>query len=52
MKAGYHILILSIWESLDFLSNEKFMKNTKHGTFIVVTFDSIAFVQLKIDSQN
>ena len=52
MKAGYHISILSILEIARFSRNEKFTKQKKYGTLIVVTFDYIAFVQLKIDSQN
>ena len=37
---------------IGFSNNEKFMKNTKHGTLIVATFTYITFIQLKIDSQN
>ena len=52
MKAGYHISIVSILGIASFLCNEKFTNNTKHGTLIVVTFNYIVFILLKIDSPN
>ena len=51
-KAGYDISILSILGINSFFEQREIHKNTKDGTFIVATFDYIAFVQLNIDSQN
>ena len=53
-KAGYDISIPSILGIDSFFEQREIHENTKHGTFIVATFDYniIAFVQLNIDSQN
>ena len=51
-QAGYDISILSILGIDSFFEQQEIHKNTKHGTFIVATFDYIAFAQLNIDSQN
>ena len=50
-KAGYDISILSILGIDSFFEQREIHENPKHGTFIVATFDYIAFVQLNIDSQ-
>ena len=50
--ASYNISILSILGIDTFFEKREIHENTKHGTFIVATFDYIAFIQLNIGFQN
>ena len=48
-KAGYDISILSILGIDSFFEQQEIHKNTKHGTFIVATFECVDLRRPMID---